>query len=549
MCVKQMPKLEKVKPQIDPKLEAAIVSAVQGDYRPFQEGYLIIRDEHESFVPLTYNHIQEHYEAHETLRDIVVKARKIGFTTRWMGKHFPRAIMTEGYQALAFTYDEDEAEYMFGIANRFYEMLPKGTPPRKGKDTGTAMGFPKIDSGIDVQSSGGRRKGRGRTPSAILLDEFAQYDENVAVDIFSSVVNSAPLWVPITIQSTPRGIGNEFHRQFVRAENGESTFKAHFYPWMWLPEKHRITEESATLAAHEWLKGTLEYTDEERLLLETWNAAHPDLLLDQDNIRWRRYKAAEDPDTFKQEYPENSVDCFLATTDSVFDTKLLTPWVQRAHPPLFTDRNNTLKVWKRPQPGQAYCIGVDCGEGIVGRDNSAAEIGTVRGEVVAVLAGIYDQVEFAQMVYEIGMQYNEAFVLNERQGGFTFQLTLHNMGYKNLYRHVDQTAAIRSKAEPALGFPTSTASKGLLINTMRAALKSDGFQCPDIQTLREMVEYKRHKDGTYGAPVGVDSHDDRAMASMMYLQAIAVCERTPARVKRGMGAGRTILSYPTGALA
>ena len=534
--------------KIDPKLEEAIRLATQGNLKPFREQCLIIRNEQEQFIPFVYNSIQTHYEAVKSLRDIVVKPRKIGFTTRWLGRALAMALTSEGYQGLAFTYDDKEAQYMGGILRRFYEFLPKPLP-KLGTDTLTALSFPSMDSSIEIQSAGGRRKGRGRTPSDILVDEYGQNDESVAVDIFTSVVNAAPLWVPVTIQSTPTGIGTEFHRQFVRAENGESTFTAHFYPWMWLSQKHRISETNPIIADMKWLRGTLEFTSEEYTLLDTWNVQHPELLLDEDNIRWRRYHAAEDPDKFKAEYPENSVDCFLSTTDTVFQTSHLSSWIQRVKLPLETDLNGTLKIWKRPQRGQAYCIGVDCGEGIAGRDNSVAVIGTTLGEVVLVLAGIYDQMEMAQMVYDLAGRYNEAFVVNERQAGFTFQLTLHNMGYKNLYRHQESENRGRRGVQtnlPALGFPTSQASKMLLINTMRAALKSDSFQCPDIQTLRELVEFKRHKDGTYGAPVGVDSHDDRAMAAMLYLYAILVSERSTPQVKRRLDAspGR-VLTYPS----
>ena len=540
---------EKAK-QVDPKHEEAIASAVKGDLKPLREGYLIIRDEQENFVPFIYNSIQAHYDTQRGRRNITVKPRKIGFTTKWIAMSYLKAWTQEGYQALAFTYDDEEAQYMGSILRRFHDMLPKGAQPKLGTDTLTAMSFPRMDSAIEIQSSGGKRKARGRTPSDILLDEFGQYDETVAAGIWSSVVNSAPLWTNIDVQSTPTGIGTEFHRQFVRAENGESPFKAHFYPWMWLPQKHRIAIDSPFTENMPQLRRLLEFTLEEQTLLETWNSQHPDLLLDEDNIRWRRYKAAEDPDKFAQEFPENSIACFLATTDTVFETVALSPWLQRARAPIETDRNGTLKIWKRPQPGQAYCVGVDCGEGIQGRDNSVAVVGTTYGEVVLVLAGIYDQMEMAQLVYELAGKYNEAFVVNERQAGFTFQLTLHNMGYKSLYRHQENADRPRigvQRTLPALGFPTTQTSKMLLINTMRAALKSDGFQCPDVQTLRELVEFKRHKDGTYGAPVGVDSHDDRAMAAMLYLYALSVSERSTPQTKRRLDVqGQRTSAVPAG---
>ena len=529
------------------QVEYCMTQAVNGNLRPFIEFFLIIRDEHDEYVPFKHNTIQAHYETVKSLRNVIVKPRKIGFTTRWLAEHFAKMVVTPGYQVLALTYDEDEAEYMFGIVHRFYDHIPKKLQPRLGKDTGRAMSLPRMDSSLTIQSAGGRRKGRGRTPSAILLDEFGQYDEAAAVEVFSSVVNSAPLHTEITIQSTPKGIGNEFHRQFVRADHGTSAFKAHFYPWMWLPEKHRLATDDPLVLDKSWLLGELEFTGEEINLVQSWNEQHPDMLIGQDHIRWRRYKIAEDPYTFKQEYPENKVACFLATTQTVLDSELLSFWMQRARPALHTDLGGRLKVWRRPQPGTAYCIGVDCGEGIPGRDNSVAVVGTTGGEVVSVLAGILDQAEMAQLVHDIGRQYFDAFVLNERQGGFTFQRDLYNMGYKNLYRHDEAREVGRrvvNTSRNPLGFPTTTASKMQLITRMRNALKSDSFQCPDADTLQELMEFKRHDDGTYGAPVG--AHDDRAMAAMLYLKAVEESGRTSTAVRQvmaGTAASRGMIPF------
>lgn len=517
-------------------LELALEQACQKDIRPLMEQFFIIRDEKEAYVPFVYNTVQAHYSAAVRTRNIIVKPRKVGFSTQWIAEQVAMMLVTPGYQALAFTYDEDEAEYLFGIARRIYDSLPAGTQPHLGKDSGRAMSIPSLDSSLEIYSSGGRRKGRGRTPSSILLDEFAQYDDNVAVDIFTAVVNSAPLWVPVTILSTPRGIGNEFHRQFVRAEAGETPFKAHFYPWMWLGEKHQIAIDSPLVADKSWLQGELEYTEEELGLIESWNSQHSDMPIGQDHIRWRRYKHAEDSFGAKQEYPEDSVSCFLATTDALFDSDVIGQAMQSTRPPMHTEMNGKLKVWRRPVSGMAYCVGVDCGEGIPGRDNSVAVFGDMYGQVVAVLCGIIDQAEMAQLVYDMAKEYHGAFVLNERQGAFTFQRDLHNMGYKNIYRHDEAGMEGRRRktvSQTPLGFPMSTSSKGTLIAGMRNALKSRGFLCPDIETMREIMEYQRHRDGTYGAPVG--SHDDRAMASMLYLRALEECIRVPQRVKRDIG--------------
>ena len=205
-----------------------------------------------------------------------------------------------------------------------------------------------------------------------------------------------------------------------------------------------------------------------------------------------------------------------------------------------------IKTWKRPRPAVRYYCGVDCGEGIPGRDNSSAVIGDGRGEVSVVVAGILNQVEMSQVVYDLCRQYNDAFILNERQAAYTFQLTLWNMGYRNMYRH-KEVGRRPGTYQPSLGWPSSTAAKQRLIETMRSALMGDAFACEDIETMREVLEFKRHKDGTYGAPAG--SHYDRAVAAMLYLIAIQEGPSYAGVASALRGKGNQVVSFPEGVWA
>lgn len=529
---------------LDPQYLSWCEAVLAGSIAPFMENMLVIRDERERYVPFIRNGIQAHYAGARSIRDVLAKPRKIGFTTDWLAEQFTLAITTEGHQALATTYDDEEAEYMFGIVRRFYEQITPARRPKLGKDTGRAMSFPNLDSSIEIQTAGGRRKGRGRTPSAVLIDEFAQYDEAAADEILTSMLGSLPTWVPLRVQSTPKGIGNPFHRLYVDARQGTSPFKAHFYPWMWMPEKHRLAaDDQAVLSSPlDAVKGALELDDEERDFVAAWNGLHPLLPIGEDNIRWRRFNQRGFRDTFLQEFPEDEVTCFLATSDTVFDTKRIAPLAQQCRQPVETSLNGKIKVWKRPRPAVRYYAGVDCGEGIAGRDNSAAVIGDGHGEVSVVVAGILNQVEMAQVMYDLLHQYNSAFILNERQAAYTFQLTLWNMGYRNIYRH-KEIGRRPGSYQPQLGWPSSTAAKQRIIETMRSALMGDAFSCQDIETIREVLEFKRHKDGTYGAPAGC--HDDRAIAAMLYLIAI---QEGPSynTIARAVTMQKSVVPYPEG---
>ena len=526
--------------------EWCIVEAQEGRPRPFIEKFLWIRDEQEQLVPLTYNAIQADYDSARTSRNIKAKPRKVGFTTQEMAEMYTYAILVPNFQGIALTYDSEETNYLFGMVTLFHDMLPKALRPKTSSHTTTGIQIEATNSRVEVQTAGGGRKGRGRTPSKVLIDELAQYDERVQDEIWTAIVNSTPLSATISAQSTPKGIGNKFHGEFVRALDGGSRWAYFFYPWMWLLEKHALPPGS--LDALPMDREAIQYTEEEFDLVNRWNGEHSEMSIGEDNIRWRRMKISEDPDSFKQEYPEDPVSCFLATTETVFPTEELNRLVGRATEPIETRLSGRWKVWRRPEPGRHYVISADCANGIVGGDNAAATIGTTEGRIDGVIAGIYGQTEFAQIVYQAHLEYNGAFIINERQNAFEFQrILLNQLGVKNIYRH-REGAGFKPEHDLPLGFPTTGGASGgkqRLIETMRTALKSDGFICPDIETLRELVEYKQHRDGTYGAPSG--RHDDRAMAAMLYTVGLGT---QPARMRPGGNTqSRVAVAYPQEVMA
>ena len=524
-------------------MEYCIAEAQDGRPRPFIERYLVIRGESGDLIPFEYNRVQADYDSHRSVRDVKNKPRKVGFSTQTLAEFYTYSITIPEFESIILHYDAEEAEALFRSVRRFHDNLPEKIRPKTDTDRSNALSFPAGNSLIQVQTAGGRRKGRGRTPSALLIDEFAHYDDSVADEIYTSIINSMPIDAPIVIQSTPNGVGNKFYSIFVEAMNRQNNWRPHFYPWMFMPEKYTLPYGSPY--ALEADQGVFAYTDEESTLIDRWNEDHPEFPIGMDNARWRRLKISEQKERFKQEFPEDEISCFIATTETVFDTILLNKMITKVRRPIEQELSGNYRIWRKPASGQNYVIGVDCGEGIQGRDYSVAVIGTTGGRVDAVLSGIYGQTEFAQLVHNVALQYNMAFVLNERQGAFTFQHVLYNnIGYKNVYKHRE---GARNPLDAPLGLPTTGGERGSkmrMIEAMRTAMQSEMFQCEDMEVLRELVEFKRLKDGSYGAPSG--SHDDKAMAAMLYLLA---CDQRPTYSQlANPTAKRIALSYPEGVL-
>lgn len=196
------------------EIEVSLSEVQEGKPRRFIENFFYIRDEHDEIVPFKYNDIQAHYDRTATLRDVKNKPRKIGFSTQSMAEGYAFAIGIPNFQFLGLTYDDEETDYLFSMVNTFHENLPQALRPKTSSHSSTEMVLSNKSS-ITVQTAGGKRKGRGRTPSYVLLDEFALYDESQQEDIYTSIMGSVPPWARVRIQSTPKGIGNKFHSLFM----------------------------------------------------------------------------------------------------------------------------------------------------------------------------------------------------------------------------------------------------------------------------------------------------------------------------------------------
>jgi len=113
---------------------------------------------------------------------------------------------------------------------------------------------------------------------------------------------------------------------------------------------------------------------------------------------------------------------FIGSTNTVLNTTtietLLTAWKD----PEFSDLNDRLRLWKKPEEGNSYVIGVDSGKG-TGENWSTIQvmkiisINPVAMEQVAVFEdNLTDVYEFAEIVDRISIYYNNAHIMCENNG-------------------------------------------------------------------------------------------------------------------------------------
>lgn len=374
-------------------------------------------------------------------------------------------------------------------------------------------------------------------------------------DILNSVTSGIPMVsdTMIAYESTAKGVGNLFHREWKRAEGGQSNFEPVFIAWF------DIDNNAQRIPKEELMDFIRSLTDYEKTL---WSKG---VTLEQ--INWYRQKSKDYPTDWgmKQEYPSDSIEAFQSTGQRVFDIYRVEAMRKFCRKPicygevvsslkledcitqeqqkafisnLSFDKyqgtpekdTNILNVWALPTDEyirRRYVVAVDIG----GRSDKSdwsvitvfdrkymMEAGGVP-EKVAQWRGHIDHDLLAWKAVMIAKFYNDALLVFESNTyetaateGDHYESILKEVGnvYTNMYaRNSEQR--IKEGLPPKWGFHMNVSTKGLVINNMIKMLREEGYYERCFETCNEMDEYEVKENGSLGAIEGC--HDDTLMST------------------------------------
>jgi hypothetical protein len=363
---------------------------------------------------------------------------------------------------------------------------------------------------------GSAEGGRGITLQWVHLSEYAAFP-NAAQTLIATLQAVPPTpQSGVVIESTARGMGNSFHSEWLRAEEGTSGFVPIFIGWP-------MIEEYQLPIPHD-MRPQLDA--EEAQLAVKYELTAP-------QIWWRRYviatQCAGSEDFFNQEYPITALEAFIVSGLPAFPRSVLIP-MHEAMLPLAKDsfegewstatnqptrlRGGRLRIHKYPVPGHEYTIGADPSGGQEGGDPAAAAIfDRNEGEIVAVWHGHLPPIPFAQVLDGMGRYYNEAIIAPELNSGHGFSVVeeLKVRQYPRIYvwQRVDKvTHAVTN----FYGWSTSYRTRPLLIDNLRHGLSEQEILVRDPPMILELLDFQYQEFG--GRAEGL-SHDDMAMACMI----------------------------------
>lgn len=512
---------------------------------------LFIRTKERELIRLAPNEIQSRYldlvlpkwreglTSIRGLREVLLKARQQGLSTIILALIFEDTINTPRTNSVVVAHDADTTQKLFRIIKRYYDHLPEEKKPRTQYASKTEFYWPDIDSSFYVGTAGARDFGRSGTINNAHCTEVAMWPD--AEQLVAGLFQAVPRDGNIFVESTAKGIGNYFHKEWELAKRKKSALSPRFFAWFETPE---YREEVPS----DFLR-----TKEEDRLAEAYD-------LGDDQLQWRRTKVKELKGRFPQEYPANDVEAFLASGTPVFDNILLNEMLGECETPLFRAnfehfKNNVhedfkavleslrggtphqeisviedeeefdLEIYELPEAGAEYVIGADVAEGLNPAGNpdfgSAHVLHAKTWDEVAHVHGRWNTREFGMMLAHLHRFYNRALLAPERNthGEALLNTLMHEAGLplatdhdpKGIYCHREfDERKIKKEITLKPGWPTTRKTKALCLDELAADVSTRETTLRSKATIGEMMRFVHLAGGKMGGESGC--HDDRVIS-------------------------------------
>lgn len=489
------------------QLPPHILAKLREDFSFYAKTCVKIRPKDGENVPFILNAAQRKLDAiveaqkakTGRVRVIILKARQQGFSTYVSARIFRSVTFNKNKKGLVIAHKADSARTLLNMYRRVFKELPLPLRPSTSYASARELHFDKLDSGIKIDSASGHGVGAGETINYAHLSEAGKWDENFAADNFAYLMQAIPPGpgTEVYVESTADGMSGTFYDLWQGAVAGQNGFIPFFSPWFDSPE-YRDTARG------------VERTIEEQELVERYG-------LDDEQLAFR-YKivSTNGLDKFEQEYPSNPEEAFKASGRPVFDPNDVHRQLHNAKPLLYTmsvdddvpykHSRGELSVYHELDPRETYTIGADVAMGIAHGDYSVAQVLDSKRRQVAVWRGHLLPDAFATVLYRLGMYYNVAKLVPEKNNhGFTTTTALNNLDYPNIFKEIREGQP-QERSTENLGFNTLQSSKQQIINKLRGVLAQNSIEINDVTTLKEMLTYIVNTGNKYQAQARC--HDD-----------------------------------------
>jgi hypothetical protein len=515
--------------------------------RKWIEGLVMIEDKRARVVPFELNQSQRNLEATilkmersgNPVRVVILKVRQNGISTYNLALMLWLIATETNVKARVIADREELCETLLTRVKRMFQRLHKTDgslwrlPSEKSNRDMILLGEPFFSS-ITVVSANTPNPGFGETNICVDMEETSKWPD--ASEKGKGVELALPE-VPGSFAfdvSQPKGNTGYFADKFKRAwyrekgladpnasdEDVEKTgsvdgllgsggWRPNFIPWFLHQEYRwtRIGSNPKTLPdqIQQGIEKTL--TEEERVLLKQKYLlrGYGYVSVDYDQLAWRRYYIAEKCngkiDSFHEQCPAFPEEAFLASGRPAFNVenikRCISNW--QRHPlrvaRLYSggvvedDKNGELWIWKEPEFGRQYVIGVDTAAGVKGGDPCVMSVVDVMTrELVAEWYGWEPPHFFGEQICRLSDLYRAdvAIETHPSQHGLAAYNAAESAGCRRLF--VQQRIESRDEGwQVRKGWAMSQQAKAVILDFVAQSLR-DNVAIPSQRLLQELLD-------------------------------------------------------------
>jgi hypothetical protein len=475
------------------------------DFDFYSESALKIRTKDGAIRPLKLNAaqrilqeaVEKQMATEGKVRIIILKARQQGLSTHVGGYLYFNVSQRKACKALVVTHHSDSTRALFDMTKRYHENCPELLKPHTKYSSRRELTFDVLDSSYVVATAGGETIGRGETLTHVHASELAFWQKSTAAENWNGMTQAVPNKpnTAIFVESTANGVSGIFYDLWRGAVEGSNGYVPVFIPWFLDPEYREPIPEN------------FEITPEEEDLCEKYD-------LDSEQLMFRRRKIAQSGiDLFHQEYPAEPNQSFLTSGRPVFNPEGLQESLGTTEDPKqrlalegdewLENARGELTLYRTLDPGEQYTIGADVAMGVRGGDYSVAQVLDSKKRQVGTYRAQVHPDYFAEVLYKLGEFFNFAYIIVENNGHGILTCTRlgKDMAYPNFYTEI-QVDKLTDKETIKLGFTTTSKTKPLIIDELRACVREGNIELNDKVTIREMLTYVVTQNGGMEAESG-----------------------------------------------
>ena len=520
--------------------------------------------------------LEKRRKAGKPIRIVMLKARQWGgSTTSQLYMAWLQLVHKKGLNSLIIAHQgtaSDEIKDMFDRAIKAYpvSMLHEMGDVYNAKEpklvgvgkSGNINRVPQRNCKIKIGTAERPNSCRGGSYNLVHVSELGLMKETEGKkpeDIVRSACAGILLkaFTMIVYESTPNGVGNFFHKEYLAAKEGKSQFEAMCVTWHDI-EQYELEFESnrERQAFAEWLyknRNNAEAgSDREEPGTYLWWLWCQGATLE--GIHWyveERKKYTNHGD-MASEYPSDDIEAFTFSGRKVFQNEDVEQFRAACRVPRWRgeiygradegkealeglrfrkEEGGRLNMWADVEKDdtemvtERYLVVVDVCKGHTEKADFADILVLDRlymmdGEPPVVVAEWYGHIDMDKLAWkaaQIAAYYNNALLViesntletNNTKGEAEYILTLIADEYDNLYARSQSAEDIKQQLPKKYGFHTNPLTKKVIINDLKVAIREHLYIERETEALNEYLTYVETEKGGFEAMEGY--HDDRLM--------------------------------------